>query len=114
VKVEKNNWRRIMFGDETILAVSKEFQRILKEWMTPEEWQQMIALNLKEKSQFICHSHDFCDANVAMLQAVINVLDLEVDSHGDPIEDIDKLFNLMGDAWNLFSKEIGQGTVFKS
>lgn len=64
------------------------FVRILRKWLTPEEFAEMQARNSAEKLAGVCHSHDFCDANMAMHAAI-----------GEP-EDIDAALDRMNAAWN--------------
>lgn len=57
--------------DATTLA--REFTLLLRVWLPPEELQEIDRRNTwerKHKSQSICHSHDFCDSNQAMIDAM--------------------------------------------
>ena len=50
--------------------VAAEFSRVLRRWLTPAELAMAIRLNkLEPSNSIICHSHDFCDANMAMYEA---------------------------------------------
>lgn len=49
--------------------LARKFSEILLEWCGPKELKAMNARNLLEKDKSICHSHDFCDANMAMAEA---------------------------------------------
>ena len=51
-------------------AVADRFAEILRGWLTANQWKEMQRRNAAETKQDICHSHDFCDANVAMDQAL--------------------------------------------
>ena len=87
---------------ELIAKVADEFVRVLKEWATPEEWRAMLADNARERSATVCHSHDFCDANMAM-DAAFRKYDLEPLPHMDvddptPEQDADK--QSAADFWN--------------
>lgn len=53
----------------TPLQIAEKFAAILREWLTPDEWAEMLERN-KGYSPEICASHDFCDANMAMLEAM--------------------------------------------
>ncbi len=41
----------------------------LEEALTPWEFDEVLRLNAAETDPLICHSHDFCDANMVMLEA---------------------------------------------
>lgn len=49
--------------------LADRFAAVLREWLTPGEWEAMRAANGAETDPGICHSHDYCDANMAMHQA---------------------------------------------
>lgn len=61
---------------------------------------QVRNLNAKETNKSICHSHDFCDANEAMIQAWQSLTSLDLDC-GD-----DGHAELMNKAWDI-SKSAG-------
>jgi hypothetical protein len=44
--------------------IAREFSRIIRDWLTPEQLASVIASNSDDKST--CDTHDFCDANMAM------------------------------------------------
>lgn len=50
-----------------ILAI--EFSKILHEWLNQDTIDQINSLNEAQEDKDICHSHDFCDANMAMNEA---------------------------------------------
>ena len=52
--------------------IGKRFVTVLEEWLTPAEFEQVRTLN-DSRQPGICHSHDFCDANMAMEQAFVDV-----------------------------------------
>jgi len=53
--------------------IGKRFVTVLEEWLTPAEFEQVRTLN-DSREPGVCHSHDFCDANMAMDEAFIDVL----------------------------------------
>lgn len=59
--------------------LGRRFVEILRSWLTPGEWSQMQTLNAAEPEgdDFCCHSHDFCDANMAMIEAFAKIHDRE-------------------------------------
>lgn len=55
--------------EPTITRLAMSFSRTLKKWLSLEEMQQLVKLTKKETDKSICHSHNFCDANMAMFEA---------------------------------------------
>ena len=50
--------------------VAVEFSAILRRWLSPREIAEAVRCNTTEPvGSSICHSHDFCDANMAMHEA---------------------------------------------
>ena len=79
-----------------VAAVSREFADVLREWLTPQEWAKMAERNRSPDYQGgICASHDFCDANMAMVEAFETVMGREF--NGDATEADFALWNA---AWN--------------
>lgn len=74
-----SNLRAIVADRETL---AKEFSKILAGWMTPEQQQTVIERNKAETNASICHSHDFCDANQAINDAM-KVTGIEWDGQND-------------------------------
>jgi hypothetical protein len=69
--------------------LAEEFDRVLRNDVTPKQYDEILRLNRTEAySEGTCATHDFCDSNMTMLEAVQN---LGVD------EDDNRLWN---DAWN--------------
>ena len=48
----------------------REFSATLREWLRPDELAEVVERNRAETNSSICHSHDFCDPNMAMLEAM--------------------------------------------
>lgn len=68
-----------LFGSDDWQAVvafmvAHKFAAILKQWATAEEWETMLAANVAAPNDMCCASHDFCDANMAMLEAFTAVM----------------------------------------
>ena len=74
--------------------LAQEFTNVLSRWLSSEEWDEMVERNKNEKNPSICHSHDFCDANMAILTAFANLT-------GDAKYDINKHSDFFNDAWNI-------------
>lgn len=77
----------VIMSVKKMLSVEKlslEFSRILREQLSEDEIKKIIELNDNEmydpNSSYdaACHTHDFCDANLAMEQAIENLGDLDL------------------------------------
>jgi len=76
-------------------ALAHEFSRILRDWLTEDEIEQVIERNAEVDDPAICASHDFCDANMAMYEAFENIM-------GHPIDPQKKADASVWDkAWNM-------------
>ncbi len=53
-------------------AMAAEFSAVLKTWLSPEEMQEVVCRNEGEHDPTICHSHDFCDANMATHEVLMS------------------------------------------
>jgi hypothetical protein len=58
--------------DSCLLAceVAKSFSRLLHGDLGPTKMAVVLERNRAEESKGVCHSHDFCDANMTMLDAM--------------------------------------------
>jgi hypothetical protein len=78
--------------------LASEFSRVLRSWLTVGEMEQVISRNKRETDPRICHSHDFCDANMAMDEAFTTITGRELDA--DDGSDV----ALWGKAWDIALK----------
>ncbi len=67
-----------------IEQLAREFSRQLRHYLSDHEMSQVISLNESEEDHEICHSHDFCDANVMMFDAFIKVFNRSCILDADP------------------------------
>lgn len=51
--------------DEQVTAIAEAFAEVMRQWLTPAEFEEMRLRNTRYGPQ-VCASHDFCDANMAM------------------------------------------------
>ena len=74
--------------------LAREFARVLSEWLTSGE---LIAVNARNRTYppSCCASHDFCDANMAMLEAWLVACGREPDPENQSDAD------LWGAAWDI-------------
>lgn len=68
---------------ERTAKLARAFSVVLLEWLGPDRVAEAAALNDAELNPDVCHTHDFCDANEAMLVAFERVLGREADVQSD-------------------------------
>lgn len=52
-----------------VLTLARAFSRKLHAWLPEHVMAEVVAKNAVRRRDSICYSHDYCDANEAMLQA---------------------------------------------
>jgi hypothetical protein len=72
------------------VELAKAFSEELRRVLTADEMGEVNRLNAEEANSGVCHSHDFCDANQVMLDAM-----------GDEFENTDEQNALISQAWNI-------------
>jgi hypothetical protein len=74
-------------------TLALEFARVLRSWLTAEQMRLVLERNAEgaKIGAAWCASHDFCDANMAMAEAMQTVLGREP----DPVDN-----EADGDLWN--------------
>jgi hypothetical protein len=80
---------------EIINNVAGEFSHILKDWIGTVFIAEVNRRNRRSDYEGCCASHDFCDANMAMLKAFEDITGQEYDS------DDGYQTSLMNEAWDL-------------
>lgn len=77
--------------------IADGFIKVLQDWLTAGELAEIDRRNAAEPDQGVCHSHDFCDANMAMLEP------FEAATGTSPVEDttLDWPVRLWGAAWSI-------------
>lgn len=55
-------------------ALAAKFSELLRAQFTRKQMAAVISRNRRETNDKVCHSHDFCDANVVMDEAFKQVL----------------------------------------
>jgi hypothetical protein len=100
--IETNDYNEILRKLKQVREFTKlanKFSEVLREWLTDEEMQEVIERNEFEENDNICHSHDFCDGNEAMLEAM-DRLDIDWILADEDPEGKDKQMDLLNGAWN--------------
>lgn len=83
--------------------IAKEFSKVLKVWLSVEDMAEVVELTKKETDPHICHSDDYCDANMAMHTAMVN---LGVLAHDDESDFDQPFMDVFNNAWFLAKKNI--------
>jgi len=78
----------------TAEQLADKFSAILNGWLNPETLAEVRRRNRNEHNLSICHSHDFCDPNQAMIDA-LEAFGIEFDVQSDEQTD------LIDSAWNI-------------
>jgi len=77
------------------LRIAQEFSVTLNRWLGTEKMIEVDKRNQNELDPHICHSHDFCDANMAMAEAFQKIVGHDADVHsGTDVA-------LWTEAWNM-------------
>ena len=63
--------------DSRIEELKSAFIQVIQAWITAEDRTTIDLLNKNETDKNVCHTHDFCDANMAMDEAFQDVFDRE-------------------------------------
>lgn len=53
-----------------ILKLAKDFTQLMNDELSPELIAKVVELNQNKPIPFGCHSHDFCDPNQVMIDAM--------------------------------------------
>lgn len=68
----------------TIGTLPREFGKALRSLLPAEEMQEVVLRNQNESRPGICHSHDFCDANVVLHEVFLaHGMDIAVEGGRD-------------------------------
>lgn len=65
--------QNIMTASLTARDLAGTFAAVLREWLTPEQLAEIDRINAESTSKgdtLVCATHDYCDANEAMLLAL--------------------------------------------
>lgn len=81
----------------TVDRLADRFAKALREWLTPRQFAEMVRLNSSDPAFAggCCASHNYCDANMAMMEAWQAVLGVDSVNADDEAQAA-----LWNDAWN--------------
>jgi len=80
----------------SIEKLAHEFGAALRSFLTRKEIQAVITRNRRQKKTNICHSHDFCDANMFLYDVFIRY-GMDITEEGG----LDRWCGLWNATWNL-------------
>lgn len=61
-------------NNDLVNKLAIAFSNILKSWLTEEEMKEVIRINSLPGMEKLCQSHEYCDANMAMNEAFMQVM----------------------------------------
>jgi len=80
----------------TAQQLAVEFCKVLRSWLTDADFHAIIQAN-KESDPSLCATHEYCDPNQAMLDAMAKFgMDLDIES--------EKQGELIDKAWSIAKK----------
>lgn len=106
--VYDNQWLKLAIADKAmVLFIAKKFAAVLRACTSDEGMEYIVEQNRVYNDDNVCASHDLCDANVAMMEAIercgLGVQRLDepfVGENGDAMP----YYELMLRAWNVAKK----------
>jgi hypothetical protein len=90
----------------TVDTLALEFSQGLHAYLTPVQMSEVVERNRNEEDISVCHSHDFCDANV-VLYDVFKRYGMDVATH----RGLSKWADLWANVWALARAREFQLTV---
>lgn len=97
-----------VWSEATYYQLAVNFCMVLEEWLSKKEIAEIVKRNNKDEDKGICHSHDFCDANQAMIDAFEKLFKREPAIYFYESEEEEKQIaedtHLMDLAWSLAKK----------
>lgn len=75
--------------------LSSAFSKILRQWLTPEEMEDINTANELSADPRLCESHKYCDAHEAMSQAFQLTFSRSIDYRYDTDT------NMINEAWGI-------------
>lgn len=95
------------------MQLAERFVTVLKRWAKDRDiarvaWDQMLADNAAETDPNICHSHDWCDANMAMAEAFEDLGAEQQERWGDDWAANEEASALWNAAWKAAMPALGR------
>jgi len=80
--------------------ISNAFNNKMREWLDDDEFNSLIKKTKSQTDPNVCHTHDYCDANVIMDECFVEILGREHDCASQTDADI------WNDAWTLSKQNL--------
>lgn len=80
------------------------FKVVLRRQLSPAELKAIDETN-RQRADATCATHDYCDANMAMLEAVVELTGLPEDEATDRLVRGDLLIDAVNEGWTLAKAE---------
>lgn len=80
------------------------FKEVLRRQLSPAELAAIDETN-RRRADGSCATHDYCDSNMAMLQAVVELTGLDEDEATDRLVRGDLLLDAVNEGWTLAKAE---------
>ena len=87
--------REYLTQAQRVDELANEFIKTIQRWLGPQDCELVDERNRAEEDDRICHTHDFCDANMAMDEAYENLWRLSPNLRDEAVQDE------WSDAWML-------------
>jgi hypothetical protein len=65
-KRERAHAKKLKAFHDKAIKVAKAFSKKLRGYLSYDQMKDVVSLNNADKDKSVCHSHDFCDANMFM------------------------------------------------
>ena len=88
-----------------IETAARKFADFLLRDLGPDTLREVVRRNAEETDPLVCHTHDFCDANVDMGNAIEQVLGRELDYRDAAVFDLWSAAWALARAHNFFIEE---------
>jgi hypothetical protein len=95
-----------MTRDQQVNMIAEAFGEVMRQWLTPAEFAEMKRRNETEAAyaEGACASHDYCDANMAMMEAFDQIMGRLLTVESDDMAQAEADCAIWNDAWNLSRK----------
>ena len=87
----------------TVRQLAVRFGKLLRENMSAKEYRLVVHRNHKETQPSVCHSHDFCDSNMVMFDALVSLGFQKYGLSRSMLED--PIVGLVNAAWNRWIQD---------
>jgi len=87
---------------DTVARTADAFDENLRKAISPAQYRLIRKRNRTEPNEHVCHSHDFCDPNMLMLDALMRVTGRTEDQVLEDVGNDGPLTALWNAAWDVW------------